>query len=136
VIKFHNANTVPSLITGPYLNRLTKIWYGPRRDRGSEGKCERQCSGVASQGSAARRSKKNKVYTDSPAFLVKIGLAPLFPVGLEKDLGRADHTLPVKALEDRFVEPEAPELRGVEIFLDGLPAWERNRHQTRQGDSG
>jgi hypothetical protein len=47
------------------------------------------------------RSKKNKGYTDLPAFLVKIRDAPLLPVRLEIDSGRADDRLAVKGLEDR-----------------------------------
>jgi len=34
--------------------------------------------------------------------LLKVGDAPLLPVGLEKDLGRADDTLTVKALHTRL----------------------------------
>jgi hypothetical protein len=73
---------------------------------------------VRFQGSGVSRIKKNKRYTDSPAFLVKIRNPPLLPVGLQVDLDRADDRFPVKALEDRLVELEAPEVRGVEdVFL-------------------
>ncbi len=41
----------------------------------------------------------------------------LLPVRLEKDPGRADDRLAVKALEDRLMEPQAPEIRGVEDIL-------------------
>jgi hypothetical protein len=35
---------------------------------------------------------------ESPTLLLKIRDTPLLPVGLEKDLGRADDPLPVKSL--------------------------------------
>jgi len=69
------------------------------------------------QGSVVSRSKKNKGYRDSPPFLLKIRNAPRLPVGLEIDLGRADHRLPVKALEDRLVEPQTPEVLSTTTTL-------------------
>jgi len=50
----------------------------------------------------------------SPSFILKIRNTPLPPVRLEVDPGRADDRLPVKTLKDGLVEPQAPEVRGVE----------------------
>ena len=68
------------------------------------------------QGSGAGSHKKeeeNKRCTDS-LLLLKVGNTPLLPVGLEIDPRRAQDPLAVKVLEDRLVEPQAPEDRGVE----------------------
>ena len=50
-------------------------------------------------------------YAASPSLLLKIRNPSLLPVGLEIDLGRADDPLAIKALEDRLVEPETPQVR-------------------------
>jgi len=57
----------------------------------------------------------------SPSLLVKIRDRPILPVRLQIDPDRADDPLAVKPLEDRLVEPEAPEIRGVkDVLLFGV----------------
>ena len=43
----------------------------------------------------------------------------ILPVRFEIDLGGANHTLPVKALEDRLLKPLAPEVQGIEDVIVG-----------------
>jgi len=90
------------------------LWYGPRRDRCFEGKCEGRIQG---SGARSGKNRENSGYRDSPLLLLKIGTPPLLPVRLEVHPDWADDPLPVKTLEDGFVEPEAPEVRGVKDVL-------------------
>ena len=53
----------------------------------------------------------------NPSPLLKMRNPPRLPVGLEIDPREADHPLSIKPLEDRLVESETPEVRGVKDVL-------------------